>query len=31
MKLTKEIASNITEKMMAAIPYNINIMDSKWR
>lgn len=27
MKLTKEIASNITEKMMAAIPYNINIMD----
>lgn len=27
MRLTREIANNITEKMMAAIPYNINIMD----
>ena len=29
MKLTKEIAGDITEKMMGYIPHNINIMDER--
>ncbi|MBV1821593.1 sugar diacid recognition domain-containing protein [Clostridium cochlearium] len=29
MKLTKELAQNISNRMMEIIPYNINIMNEK--
>jgi len=29
IKLTKQLAQNIVDKMMGVVPYNINIMDEK--